>query len=130
MNDLQDAGKAVADAAGAVAADRLRAEVDARSSRAAVEIKAFAVAMRSSITSLREQGHERQADLLDEVAIQADRLAARLATGDTDDLAEDAKQLARRAAGFARKEPALVIAAAFTLGLAVPKVLEAVGSEP
>jgi hypothetical protein len=129
VQNLQDAGKLVAETAGTVAVDRLRTEVDARSSRAAVEIKAFAVAMRASTASLRDQGHDGQADLLDEVAVRADRLAARLATADTEDLTEDAKRLARQAAAFARKEPALVIAAAFTVGLLVPKVLEALGDE-
>ena len=130
VEGLQDAGKVMAEAAGAVAVERVRAEVDVRSSRAAVELKAFAVAMRASSASLREQGHDGQADVLDDVGYRADRLAARLATADSDDLAEDARRLVRRAAEFARSEPALVIAGAFTLGLLVPKVLEAVAKEP
>jgi hypothetical protein len=129
VEGLQDAGKVMAEAAGAVAVDRVRAEVDVRSSRAAVEVKAFAVAMRASSTSLREQGHDGQADLVDEVAAKTDRLASRLATADTDDLVDDGKRLAQQAAAFARQEPALVIAGAFTLGLLVPKVLEAVATQ-
>ena len=130
VRGLHDAGKVVAEAAGTVAGDRVRVEVDARSSRAAVELKAFAVAMRASSASLREQGLHGQADLVDEAASRADRLAVRLATADTDDLVEDAKRLVGQAAAFARKEPALVIAAAFTLGLLVPKVLEVVAKGP
>ena len=130
VRGLQDAGKVVVGAAGTVAGDRVRVEVDARSSRAALELKTLAVAMRASSSSLREQGHDAQADLVDEVAGRADRLAARLAAADTDDLVEDAKRLAQQAAAFARKEPVLVIAGAFTLGLLVPKVLEAVTKEP
>jgi hypothetical protein len=130
VRGLHEAGKAVAEAAGSVASDRVRVEVDARSSRAAVELKALSVAMRASSASLREQGHHRQADVVDDVAGRTDRLAARLVVADTDDLIEDAKRLAMQAAAFARKEPALVIAGAFTLGLLVPKVLEAVASEP
>jgi hypothetical protein len=129
VEGLQDAGKVMAEAAGAVAVDRVRAEVDARSSRAAVEVKAFAVAMRASSASLREQGHDGQADLVDEVAAKADRLASRLATADTEDLVEDGKRIAQQAAAFARQEPALVIAGAFTLGLLVPKILEAVATQ-
>jgi hypothetical protein len=128
VQTLQDAGKAVAGAAGGVAVDRVRAEVDARSSRVSVEVKAFAVSMRASSASLREQGHDGQADLVDEVAVRADRLAARLATADTDDLVADAKHLMQEGAAFARREPALVIAGAFTLGLLVPKVVDAVAS--
>jgi len=130
VRGLHDAGKAVAEAAGSVASDRVRVEVDARTSRAAVELKALSVAIRASSASLREQGHHGQADLVDEVAARTDRLAARLAAADTDDLVEDAKRLAMQAAAFARKEPALVIAGAFTLGLLVPKVLEAVATNP
>jgi hypothetical protein len=129
VEGLQDAGKVMAEAAGAVAVDRVRAEVDARSSHAAVEVKAFAVAMRASSTSLREQGHDGQADIVDEVAARADRLASRLATADTDDLVEDGKRIAEQAAAFSRQEPALVIAGAFTLGLLVPKILEAVATQ-
>ncbi len=129
VEGLQDAGKVMAEAAGAVAVDRVRAEMDARSSRAAVEVKAFAVAMRASSSSLREQGHDGQADLVDEVAVKADRLASRLATADTDELVRDGKHLAQQAAEFARQEPALVIAGAFTLGLLVPKILEAVTTQ-
>jgi ElaB/YqjD/DUF883 family membrane-anchored ribosome-binding protein len=130
VQDLQDAGKAVVDAAGAVAVDRAKAEVDVRSSRVAVELKAFAVAMRESTQSLREQGHDGQAELMDEVAGRADRLAAHLATSTTDDLVQEAKELASQAAAFAKKEPMLVIAGAFTLGLLVPKVLGSIADEP
>ena len=129
VHDLLEAGKVVADATGAVAGERLRAEVDVRSSRAAVELKAFAVATRESIRSLREQGHDVQADLMDGVAGRADRLAARLATSDTDALMEDGKELGRSVVAFARKEPMLVIAGGFTLGLLLPKLLEAVTDE-
>ena len=129
VEGLQDAGKVMAEAAGAVAIDRVRAEVDARSSRTAVEVKAFAVAMRASSVSLREQGHDGQADLVDEVAAKADRLASRLAAADTEDLVEDGKRIAQQAAAFARQEPALVIAGAFTLGLLVPRILEAVATQ-
>jgi hypothetical protein len=129
VHDLQETGKAVVGAAGAVVSDRLKVEVDARSSRLAVELKAFAVAMRDSTRSLETQGHEMQAGLVDEIAGRADRLAAHLATSTTEDLVEDGKDLAKQAAAFAKKEPLLVIAGAFTLGLLVPKVLEAVADE-
>ena len=129
VHDLHDAGKVVVEAAGTVAVDRLRTEVDARSSRAAVEIKTIAVAMRASSASLREQGNENQAAFIDEIAGRADRLGSRLASADSDDLVEDAKRLAAETAAFARKEPVLVIAGAFTLGLLVPKVLDAIGDQ-
>ena len=85
--------------------------------------------MRASSANLREQGNENQAAFIDEIAGRADRLASRLASADSDDLVEDAKRLAAEAAAFARKEPVLVIAGAFTLGLLVPKVLDAIGDQ-
>jgi hypothetical protein len=128
VRQLQDAGKVVVGAAGTVAADRVRAEVDARSSRAAVELKAFAVAIRASAASLREQGHGSEAGMADQIAGRADRLAAHLATASTEDLVESAKRLSQEAVNFARREPTLVVAGAFTIGLLIPKVLDAIGT--
>lgn len=123
IQSVQDAGKAVAGAAATVASDRVRVEVDARSNRAAVEVKAFAVSMRASSASLREQGHDQQADVIDEVAARADKLALHLVKSDTDELVDDARRLAQQAIEYARREPTLVIAGAFTLGLLIPKVV-------
>lgn len=128
VQQLQDAGKVVVGAAGTVAVDRVRAEVDMRSSRIAVELKAFANAFRASASSLREQGHGSEADMVDQVAGRADRLAAHLATASTDELLENAKQLSREAVAFARREPALVVAGAFTIGLVIPKVLDVIAT--
>lgn len=119
----------VVGAAGTAAADRVRVEVNARSSRAAVELKALANAMRASVSSLREQGHDDEAEIVEKIASRSDRLAARLANATTDDLVEDAKRLSQEAVAFARREPLLVIAGAFTIGLLIPKVLDAVGTK-
>lgn len=126
---LQEAGKMVVGAAGSVAVDRVRVEVDARSSRAAVELKALANAMRASASNLHEQGHGDEAEIVEKVAARADRLAARLASASTDDLVDDAKRLSQEAVAFARREPVLVIAGAFTVGLLIPKVLDALGTK-
>ena len=128
VRQLQDAGKVVVDAAGTVAVDRVRAEVDMRSSRVAVELKAFANAFRASASSLREQGHGSEAEMVDQVAERTDRLAAHLTKASTDELLEDAKQLSGEAVAFARREPALVVAGAFTIGLLIPKVLDVIAT--
>lgn len=128
VRQLQAAGKVVVGAAGTVAVDRVRAEVDMRSSRVAVELKAFANAFRASASSLREQGHAGEAEMVDQIAGRADRLAARLATASTDELLENAKQLSGEAVAFARREPALVVAGAFTIGLLIPKVLDVIAT--
>lgn len=129
VQQLQDVGKAAVGAAGTVAVDRVRAEVDARSSRFAIELKAFAVAGHASAASLREQGHGSEADIVDRMAGRADRLAVHLATASSDELVEDAKQLSREAVAFARREPVLAIAGAFTIGLLIPRVLDAIGTK-
>jgi hypothetical protein len=128
VRQLQDAGKVVAGAAGTVAVDRVRAEVDMRSSRVAVELKAFANAFRASASSLREQGHGSEAEMVEQVAGRADRLAAHLATASTDELLENAKQLSAEAVAYARREPALVVASAFAIGLLIPKVLDVIAT--
>jgi hypothetical protein len=128
VRQLQDAGKVVAGAAGTVAVDRVRAEVDMRSSRVAVELKAFANAFRASASSLREQGHGSEAEMVEQVAGRADRLAAHLATASTDELLENAKQLSAEAVAYARREPALVVAGAFAIGLLIPKVLDVIAT--
>jgi uncharacterized membrane-anchored protein YhcB (DUF1043 family) len=128
VRQLQDAGKVVVGAAGTVAVDRVRAEVDMRSSRVAVELKAFANAFRASASSLREQGHAGEAEMVDQIAGRADRLAAHLATASTDELLENAKQLSAEALAYARREPALVVAGAFAIGLLIPKVLDVIAT--
>jgi uncharacterized membrane-anchored protein YhcB (DUF1043 family) len=128
VQQLQDAGKVVVGAAGTVAVDRVRAEVDMRSSRVAVELKTFANAFRASASSLREQGHGSEAEMVDQVAGRADRLAAHLATASTDELLENAKQLSGEAVAFARREPALVVAGAFTIGLLIPRVIDVIAT--
>lgn len=128
VRQLQDAGKVVVGAAGTAAVDRVRAEVVARSSRAAVELKALANAIRASATSLRDQGHGTEAGLAEDAAGKADRLAAHLANASSDELLEDARRLSREAAAYARREPVLVVAGAFTIGLLIPKVLDALGT--
>ena len=128
VRQLQDAGKVVVGAAGTVAVDRVRSEVDMRSSRVAVELKAFANAFRASASSLREQGHGSEAEMVDQVVGRADRLAAHLATASTDELLDDAKQLSEEAIAFARREPTLVVAGAFTIGLLIPKVLDVIAT--
>ena len=66
--------------------------------------------------------------MVDQIAGRADRLAAHLATASTDELLENAKQLSGDAVAYARREPALVVAGAFTIGLLIPKVLDVIAT--
>jgi hypothetical protein len=114
---VQETTRLVTDVAGTVISDRVRSEIGARSSQVAVETKALAQAIREAGRSLHEQGHETQASVADDVAGRADRLAAYLARSDATTLIADTKRLGQEASEFARKEPLLVTAGAFTLGL-------------
>ena len=114
---VQETTRLVTDVAGTVIGDRVRTEIGARSSEIAVETKAFAQALREAGRSLHEQGHETQAGVAEDVAARADRLAAYLAKTDAGTLIADGKRLGQEAGEFARKEPLLVTAGAFTLGL-------------
>ena len=115
--------RVVTDAAGTVVSDRMRSEITARSAQAAVETKAFALAMREASQSFRQQGNETQASWADAAAARADRLAAYLANADLRTLTADGKRWSREVGEFARKEPLLVSAAAFTLGLLATRLL-------
>jgi hypothetical protein len=109
--------RVVTDVAGTVVGDRMRSEITARSAQVAVETKAFAQAMREASRSFRQQGNETQAYWADAAAARADRLAAYLANADLQTLTADGKRWSREVSDFARREPLLVSAAAFTLGL-------------
>ena len=113
----------VVDVAGNVLVDRLRAELSVRAAQAAVELKAFAQAMREGSGSLREQGHDTQASLVEDAARRADRLAAHLSRADAATLIADVKGLSRRGNAFIREEPLLVPAAAFAVGLLITRWL-------
>ena len=114
---VQETTRFVSDLAGAVVGDRVRNEIGARSSEIAVETKALALAMREASRSLQEQGHEAQASLAEDIAGRADRLAAYLGRSDAKTLIADGRNWGREASEFAKREPLLVTAGAFTLGL-------------
>jgi hypothetical protein len=114
---VQEKTRVVTDVAGAVVGDRVRSEIGARSSKMAVEAKAFAQAMREASRALHEQGHDKQADLVKDMAGRADRLAAYLVKADAKTLLADGKKWGRQAAELARNDPLLATAGAFTVGL-------------
>jgi hypothetical protein len=115
--------RAVTDVTGGVLVDRLRDEISDRSAQAAAELTAFAQAMRAGSGSLRDQGHDTQASVVEDAARRADRLAAHLSRADSETLMADAKRLSRKGDAFIREEPLLVPAAAFALGLLITRWL-------
>jgi hypothetical protein len=113
----------VGDVASRILVDRLRAELSVRAAQGALELKAFAQAMREASRSLREQGHDTQASIVGDVARRADRLAAHLSRADAATLVADMKNLSPQANAFVREEPLLVPVAAFAVGLLVTRWL-------
>jgi hypothetical protein len=60
--------RAVTEVTGGVLVDRLRDEISDRSAQAAAELTAFAQAMRAGSGSLRDQGHDTQASVVEDAA--------------------------------------------------------------
>jgi hypothetical protein len=78
-----DAKEAVKDKSQEVrtqASDRLRQEVESRSSRAAEQMQSFAQTMRRTASELRAQGQQGQGSLFDQAAMRAEQLAGYLTT--------------------------------------------------
>jgi hypothetical protein len=113
----------VGEVAGSILVDRLRAELSVRVAQGALELKAFAQAMREASRSLREQRHDAQASIVGDVARRADRLAAHLSRADAATLIADTKKLVPQANALIREEPLLVPVAAFAVGLLITRWL-------
>jgi hypothetical protein len=92
------------------ARDKAGAALDDRKGQLAGSMTSVAGAVRRSTDQLREEGHDRIAGYADSLAQQFDRAAGYLRERDGRQLREDLE-------GIARRQPALVIGAAFTLGV-------------
>ncbi|HEX6643489.1 MAG TPA: hypothetical protein VF037_02370 [Gemmatimonadales bacterium] len=90
--------------------------VDERKGQLAGSMSSVAGAVRRSTDQLREEGHDRIAGYADSLAQQFDRAAGYLRERDGRQLREDLE-------GIARRQPALVIGAAFALGVLAARFL-------
>lgn len=109
----------IADAARRVGGDvrqEMGREVDRRSTMAGEQVAGAARDMRHIAGSLRDEGREGPARLIDAAAERADRLAGYLERADADTMMSDVRSMARRS-------PALLVGGAVILGLAVGRLV-------
>jgi hypothetical protein len=116
VTEAKEAGKAVSDHVqdagreiGQRAKDRVRQEIDRRSTDAGSQVRSVAESLRQAGTDLRKEGNPAVAKVADTAADRVEGVAAYLSRSDADQLMRDLDALARR-------QPLLVISAAFVLG--------------
>jgi hypothetical protein len=107
--------------------DRLRQEVDQRSSQAGEQVQSFAQTMRRTASELRAQGQQGQSGMLDQVAVRAEQLAGYLTQADADQLLDQVQSSGRRALQFARQQPMFTAVGGLAIGLVASRVLCARG---
>ncbi len=106
---------------GGQASGRMREQVDTRSTQAGEQVRSLADAMRRTGDTLRNEGKETPARLTDGAAERAERLGGYLTESDADRILSDVE-------GFARRQPWLVAAGGFVLGLLGSRLLKASSS--
>ena len=100
------------------AGERVRREVDARSTEVGTQLQGTATAMRRSIEQLRQEGNDVPARAIDFVAERTERLGSYLARADADQVLRDAE-------AFARRQPWLVAAGGAAAGFFAARFLKA-----
>jgi hypothetical protein len=103
------------------AGERVRQEVDARSTEAGTQLQGAAAAMRRTTEQLRQEGNEGQARAMDFVAERAERLGSYLTGANADQVLRDVE-------GFARRQPWLVAVGGATAGFFAARFLKASSS--
>ena len=98
------------------ARDKAGTAIDERKTELAGSMTSVAGAVRRSTDQLREEGHDRIAGYAESVAQQFDRAAGYLRDRDPRALREDLE-------GLARRQPALLIGAAFAIGIFAARFL-------
>jgi hypothetical protein len=100
------------------ARDRMRSEVDRRSTEAGEQLSSLAEAMRRTGDDLRSQGNEPHGKAAEAAAQRMDQVGGYLQRADADTLLSDVEDLARR-------QPLVVAAGGLVLGLAAARFLKA-----
>jgi F0F1-type ATP synthase membrane subunit b/b' len=104
------------------ARDRIRGQVDQRSTQAGEQIAGQAGDMRTVADQLREQGKDKPAQLAEQAARQAERMASYLKESGPERMLGDAERLARQ-------RPWAVVAGGIALGFAASRFLKASSAE-
>jgi hypothetical protein len=115
----QEAGREI----GKRAKDRVRQEVDRRSTDAGSQVRSVADGLRQAGIDLRKEGNPSIAGVAETAADRIDGVASYLTESDADALLRDLDALARR-------QPLLVIAGAFILGVLGARFLKASSPRP
>ena len=124
QSTAQQAQQKVQEKAGEVrgqVSSRVRDEVDTRSTQAGEQVSSLADAMRRTGRTLRDEGNEAPARVVDGVAERADRLGGYLREANADRILGDVENLARR-------QPWLFAAGGLALGLVASRFLKASSS--
>ncbi len=103
------------------AADRVRQQVDTRSTQAGEQVQSVAQAMRRTGEQLRGEQQELPAKVLDAAAERAERVGSYLEQSSADELLGQVED-------FARRRPWMVAAGGFALGLVGSRLLKASSS--
>jgi hypothetical protein len=102
------------------AQDRVRSEVDRRSTQAGEQLSSMAQVMRRTGEDLRSQGNDPHGKVADAAAERMDQVGGYLQRADADTILSDLEDLARR-------QPLVVVAGGLVLGLAAARFLKASG---
>ncbi|HET8691298.1 MAG TPA: hypothetical protein VFM30_04145, partial [Steroidobacteraceae bacterium] len=113
-----DQARAKTQEAGAQARDRVRDEVDRRSTQAGQQAGSTAQALRQASQRLREDGNEPVARAMEQVAERVDSAGSWLREADGDRILRDVED-------FGRRNPLAVVAGGVALGFAVSRMLKA-----
>jgi hypothetical protein len=97
--------------------DRVSAQINSQKDRATDGLGTMAQAVRQSTQQLRDQQHDTVAGYVEQAAEQIEKLSQTLKQKNVGELLSDAQRLARR-------QPALFVGAAFTLGLIGARVMK------
>jgi ElaB/YqjD/DUF883 family membrane-anchored ribosome-binding protein len=114
---LQDKAQELKGTAG----ERVRQELDTRSTQAGTQLQGTAAAMRRTTEQLRQEGNEGPARAMDFLAERAERLGSYLAGANADQVLRDVE-------GFARRQPWLATVGGATVGFFAARFLKASSS--
>jgi hypothetical protein len=106
---------------GSSASDRLRGEIDARSTQAGDQTVSLAGAMRRAGDELRGEGKETPANFADQAAERIESLGEYLRRANADQMFSDVED-------FARRRPWSIAAGGFAIGLIASRLLKASSS--
>jgi vacuolar-type H+-ATPase subunit E/Vma4 len=116
--DVGTQAKEKAQEAGAQARDRVRAEVDRRSTEAGEQAGSAAQALRQASDKLRQDGNEPVARGMEQVAQRVESAGGWLRESDGDTILREVED-------FGRRKPLAVVAGGLALGFAASRLLKA-----